>query len=508
MTNEHDHQANSLILKRLGIDTHQEAVVYMRADCPICRSEGFQAHSRVQVITPHRTIIATLNMIHDSLLSHHEAGLSEAAWKRLSPQEGETAFFAHAPSVTSLSAVRAKLYGHRLSDESLQAIIQDVVGGKYTDIELSSFISACVGDRLDRQEIIGLTKAMIQAGEKIHWEHPLIVDKHSIGGLPGNRTTPIVVAIVTAAGLIMPKTSSRAITSPAGTADTMATLTNINLDLPTLQQVVEKEGGCLAWGGSIHLSPADDILIRIERALDVDSEGQLVASILSKKAAAGSTHVVIDMPVGPTAKVRTLEMATVLKEHLEQTGKAIGLKVHVMMTDGTQPVGRGIGPALEALDVLSVLKREKDAPQDLREKSLLLAAKIFTIAKVATQKESYEMAREILDEGRAWIKFQAICEAQGGFHFPQKAAFTHDVLATTKGTVLTIDNRKLAKVAKLAGAPESGSAGIVLHSPLKQQVEKGKPLFTIHAETHGELNYALNYVIAQNNIITIVQEAE
>lgn len=473
----------------------------MHADCHVCRSEGFEAHSRVQVTTHNKKIIATLNVIHDGLLGPNEAGLSEAAWKLLSPQEGETAFFAHPPSVASLSAVRAKLYGHRLSNEDMLSIIQDVVGGKYTDIELSSFVSACVGDRLDRQEIIGLTRAMIQVGERIHWDYPLVMDKHCVGGLPGNRTTPIVVAIVTAAGLIMPKTSSRAITSPAGTADTMATLTNVNLDLPALRRVVGKEGGCLAWGGNIHLSPADDILIRIERALDVDNEGQLIASILSKKVAAGSTHVVIDMPVGPTAKIRNMKMAAALKGHLEQTGKAVGIQVHVMMTDGTQPVGRGIGPALEAMDVLTVLKKEKGAPQDLRERSLLLASKIMEIAGV--EKESYEMAKEILDGGAAWKKFQAICEAQGGFHFPQQAAFTHEVLATTKGVVLSIDNRKLAKVAKLAGAPESATAGVFLHTPLKKRVEKGEPIFTIHAETHGELDYALEFVTAQNNIITI-----
>ncbi len=503
MTDLQNQHRNPLKLKRLGIDTHQEAVVYMRADCPVSRSEGFEAQSRLQVRTSNREIIATLNIMHDGLLKPCEAGLSEAAWKLLSPQDGETAFFRHPPPVASLSAVRAKLYGHRFSDSDLHAIIRDVVAGKYTDVELSAFISACVGDRLNRQEIINLTKAMIQPGDKIRWDHPLIVDKHCVGGLPGNRTSPIVVAIVTAAGLIMPKTSSRAITSPAGTADTMATLTNVNLDLSTMRRVVEKEGGCLAWGGAVHLSPADDVLIRIERALDVDSEGQLVASILSKKLAAGSTHVVIDMPVGPTAKVRTAAMAAVLKDHLEQTGKAIGLKVHVMATDGEQPVGRGIGPALEATDVLAVLKREKDAPQDLRERSLLLAAGILAVAGVSTPEESYETARWILDDGRAWKKFQAICEAQGGLHFPQKAAFTHDVLSSRKGRVEAIDNRKLAKVAKLAGAPESSSAGLVFHAPLKKQVGKNEPLFTIHAETRGELGYALDYVTAQDGIVTI-----
>ncbi|MBF0492497.1 MAG: thymidine phosphorylase family protein [Deltaproteobacteria bacterium] len=496
---------HSLKLKRLGIDTHQEAVVYMRDDCPVCRSEGFEAHSRVQVLTSHHQIIATLNIVHDGILDPQEAGLSEAAWKLLSPLEGETATFAHPPPVQSMGHVRAKLYGHRLSGEAMQSIIQDVVEGKYTDIQLSSLISACVGDRLDGQEIIGLTRAMIQVGEKICWQQPLIVDKHCVGGLPGNRTTPIVVAIVAAAGLVMPKTSSRAITSPAGTADTMATLTNVDLDLATMKRVVEKEGACLAWGGAIHLSPADDILIRIERALEVDSEGQLVASILSKKAAAGSTHVLIDMPVGPTAKVRSPEMAEALKRHLEQTGKAIGLEIYVMLTDGTQPIGRGIGPTLEANDVLAVLQGEKEAPQDLREKSLSLAAKMIELAGLAKEKESQTLARSILEDGRAWKKFQAICEAQGGLHFSQKAAFTQVVLAPQKGIVQVIDNRKLAKVAKLAGAPESSAAGLVLHAPLQKRLEKNEPLFTIHAETHGEMAYALSYVADQKDIITIGQ---
>ncbi len=495
---------HSLKLKRLGIDTHQEAVVYMRADCSVCRSEGFEAHSRVQVITPHSQIIATLNIVHDGLLAPHEAGLSEAAWKLLSPQVGESASFAHPPPVQSMGFVRAKLYGHRLSKSELLSIIQDVVAGKYTDIQLSALISACVGDRLNLEEIIALTQAMISVGEKIIWDHPLVVDKHCVGGLPGNRTTPIVVAIVAAAGLVMPKTSSRAITSPAGTADTLASVTNVNLDLATLKRVVEKEGACLAWGGAIHLSPADDILIRIERALEVDSEGQLVASILSKKAAAGSTHVVIDMPVGPTAKVRSVEMAQALKLNLEKTGEAIGLKVYVMITDGSQPIGRGIGPTLEAWDVLEVLQNDKNAPQDLRQKSLAIAAKIIEIAGLANETESQKLAQALLDDGRAWKKFQAICEAQGAFHFPQKAAFTQAVLASKKGTVQSIDNRKLAKVAKLAGAPESSAAGLVLHTPLGKQIEKDEALFTIHAETHGELAYALSYVADEKDILTIL----
>lgn len=492
---------HSLKLKRLGIDTHQETVVYMRSDCPVCRSEGFEAHSRVEITVHGRRIIATLNVVHDGFLAPDEVGLSEMAWKLLKPHEGEMATFSHPHPVTSMSEVRAKLYGSRLKENAFNTIIQDIVDGNYTDIQVASFIASCAANRLDQDEITGLTKAMIRVGQKITWNVSPVVDKHSVGGLPANRITPIVVAIVTAAGLIMPKTSSRAITSPAGTADTMATLTNVDLSLAAIRKVVEQEGGCLVWGGAISLSPADDILIRIERALDIDSAGQLVASILSKKAAAGSTHVVIDMPVGATAKVRSQQDAMILKEHLEATGRAIGLKVQVVITDGSQPVGRGIGPALEAQDVLAVLKNDKGAPQDLKKKSLLFAAKILEIGNKAKAEESLKMAEKILTEGVAWKKFQAICEAQGGLRLPQIAPFIHEVTAPHSGWVKEIDNRKLAMVAKLAGAPEASTAGIRLHTSLYNYVDKGAPLFTIHAESHGELDYALEYVLAQNTIM-------
>jgi thymidine phosphorylase len=294
-----------LRLRRLGIDTHTEPVVYMRSDCHVCRAEGFSARERVEVRVGTRSVIATLNVVTGGLLADEEAGLSEAAWRLLDAQEGDRIEVAHPAPVESLGHVRAKLYGHRLDDEALRAVIGDVVAHRYSDIELAAFVAAGAADRLDFEETVGLTRAMIEVGERLAWSTRPILDKHCVGGLPGNRTTPIVVAIAAACGLTIPKTSSRAITSPAGTADTMETLAPVDLDLAAMRRVVEREGGCIVWGGAVRLSPADDILIRIERPLDLDSEGQLVASVLSKKTAAGSTHVLIDLPVGPTAKVRS-----------------------------------------------------------------------------------------------------------------------------------------------------------------------------------------------------------
>jgi thymidine phosphorylase len=388
----------------------------------------------------------------------------------------------------------------------MEEIVDDIVAGRYADVHLASFVTACAGDRLDLDEITSLTRAMIDTGTRLEWSGSLIVDKHSVGGLPGNRTTPIVVSIAAAFGLRMPKTSSRAITSPAGTADTMETMTCVDLSLDAIRRVVEREGGCLVWGGSVHLSPADDRLVRVERALDVDSEGQLIASVLSKKAAAGSTHVVLDVPVGPTAKVRSEAAAHRLVYALETVAERVGLRARTHISDGTQPVGRGIGPALEARDVLDILRVEEGAPADLRERSLALAGCVLEFDEHVDEGEGLEIARRILEDGRAWEKFRAICEAQGGFREPEVAAMTHVVEAERAGTIGAIDNRKLARVAKLAGAPEDKVSGLELHVRVGDRLEVGQPMYTIHSETRGELDYALDYVEGHDGIFHLASD--
>lgn len=494
---------HTLRLRRLGVDTHQETVIYMRRDCHVCRSEGFTAHARITVLLGERSIIATLSQITSDLLAPEEASLSESAWRLLEAEEGDRISVAHSPTVESLSHLRTKIYGNRLGRPEFRAIIEDVVAGRYSDIHLSSFITACSAESLDIREMIALTQAMVDVGERLTWDKTPIVDKHCIGGLPGNRTTPIVVAIVAACGLTMPKTSSRAITSPAGTADTMETLAPVDLDFVTLRRVVEQEGGCIAWGGSVRLSPADDILIRVERALDLDSEGQLVASVLSKKIAAGATHLVLDLPVGPTAKIRSAADAEKLGRDLRGVGEAFGLRTEIIMTDGTQPVGRRIGPGLEARDVLSVFNNEPDAPLDLRDRSIRLAGAILDLADGSTGRGGIATARRTLESGRAWSKFQAICEAQGGMRIPPVAAYTQPVLSDRTGRITAIDNRLLARVAKLAGAPTAKAAGLELHASLGERVESGSPLFTIHAESPGELSYALAYAQSRLGIMDI-----
>lgn len=494
---------NTLHAWRTGIDTYQEPVVYMRRDCAVCRSEGFTTQARVQLTTVSASIMATLSVVDGPWLGHGVAGLSEAAWTALQPQPGQSITISHAPVLDSLSHVRAKVYGHRLDAAAFRAVVGDIAAGRYSDLHLAAFITACAGDHLDRDETVSLTRAMIDVGERLDWGRDRVVDKHCVGGLPGNRTTLIVVPIVAACGLTMPKTSSRAITSPAGTADTMEVLAPVDLDIAAMRRTVERTGACIVWGGSVRLSPADDVLIRVERTLDLDSEGQLVASVLSKKAAAGSTHVLIDLPVGPTAKVRSAEAAQTLGRRLVEVGRAIGLQVALRVTDGLQPIGRGIGPALEARDVLAVLRRQADAPDDLRQRALCLAGDILELGGAAPAGAGLRVATEALADGRAWTKFAAICEAQGGLRDVPLASHRHVVETLLAGRVTAIDNRVLSRAAKLAGAPRAPAAGVDVHVRLGDIVRARQPIFTLHAQAPGELAYARQYVDARPPIFQI-----
>lgn len=492
-----------LPLRPAGIDTYRQPVLYLHKGCLVSRAEGFAALTRVKVMCGDREVIALLNVVTGDWLGENEAALSDVAWQALGPGQGELARFAHAESPESTQILRAKVFGSHLSESDFAMVLRDVLAARFSDIELAAFLTACAGDRMNLDESVALTRAMVCVGERIDWGAGPVLDKHCVGGLPGNRTTPIVVAIVAALGYRIPKTSSRAITSPAGTADVMATMTRVDLELDTLRRVVEREGGCLAAGGKMRLSPADDMLIQIERPLDFDSDGQMVASILSKKIAAGSTHVLIDIPVGATAKVRSPAAADAIARRLGFVGEAMGMRVGIHLSDGRQPVGRGIGPALEAHDVLAVLRDTPDAPDDLRRRALDVAGAVLELLPDIAPGSGRARAAEVLASGAALHKFMAICAAQGDFREPEWARFTQPFPAPSGGWIAGINNRQLARIAKLAGAPHDPAAGVVCLLREGDRVEPGQPLFMVHAESRGELAYALAYASGHPDILAI-----
>jgi thymidine phosphorylase len=433
-----------------------------------------------------------LNVVDDpSIVQPDELGLSEQAFNQISLAPGSLVRVAHAEPPASMDAVRRKIGGERLTEADFRTIADDIVRNRYSKMEMAAFLVASGQTGLDREEILYLTRAMTDSGERLRWNEPVVVDKHCIGGIPGNRTSMLVVPIVAAHGMVMPKTSSRAITSPAGTADTMEVLAKVNLNPETMHQVVREQRAFLAWGGTAKLAPVDDILISVERPLGIDYQGQLVASILSKKLAAGSTHLLIDIPVGPTAKVRHMNQALQLRKLFEFAGDHLGIHLEVIITDGSQPVGRGIGPVLEARDVMQVLHNDPAAPPDLRQKALRLAGRLLEFDPDVRGGYGYAIARDILDSGRALAKMQAIIAAQGQQTTQfRPGALTFEITADSDGVVTAVDNFQLAKIARLAGAPMDKGAGVDLLRKLGDPVRKGEPLYRIHAEFPADFNFA------------------
>lgn len=478
-------------IKRLAIDTHPENTAFLLRGGGLA-PEQFQAMRKIAVGDGKKTILATLAIVDDErLLGKGEIGLGEQAFRRLGLPEGAEVDFRQASPPHSLEFVRRKIDGDTLDDPEIAEIIQDIAAFRYSPMEIGAFLVACASF-MTTHETLALTRAMADAGDRLRWPAGAIVDKHCIGGIPGNRTSMIIVPIVAAHGLIMPKTSSRAITSPSGTADTMEVLASVDLSAAQLMSIVEREHGVLAWGGRVNLSPADDILISVERPLRIDTFDQMVASILSKKLAAGSTHLVIDIPVGPSAKVRSQSEAVRLRKLFEYVGRKLGLVLDVILTDGSQPVGRGVGPVLEARDVMAVLRNEAGAPIDLRERAVMLAGRVIEFDPALQGGSGEERARQLLDSGQALAAMERIIDAQGRrTDVLEIGRLSHQVVASSRGTVAAIDCHLIARIARAAGAPIDKGAGIDLLRKVGDRVLQGDILYRLHAETSAGLAAAL-----------------
>jgi AMP phosphorylase len=392
-----------------------------------------------------------------------------------------------APKPDSVRYVRKKLDDVELEADELETIVSDINENRLSDVELGAYVSAAYANGMSLSETMHLTDAMTVAGERIDWGDELVADKHSIGGVAGNRVTPIVVPIVAAAGIKIPKTSSRAVTSPAGTADTMEVFCDVSFSLSEIKDIVAETNGCMVWGGSVNLSPVDDKIIRALTPLSIDPPGQVIASVLSKKRSAGSTHVLIDVPYGEGAKVHGLDDARELAEDFQRVGEDAGMRVECTITQGTQPIGRGIGPVLEARDVLAVLRG--DGPEELRLKSLRLADILLEAC------DADEDAESVLDSGRALSTFRDIVDAQNGdpdvrVDDLQPGEERAVVRADRDGVVTHVDNRLVSDLARRAGAPKDVGAGLYLHRRVGQSVEAGDDLFTLYAEKEDKLDDA------------------
>jgi AMP phosphorylase len=458
---------------------------------------GVLSGDRVRITLRRKSIVAEVGII-PGLVEEGECGIGSFLFSELDAEEGETAEVFPVSKPRSFEFIKKKIVGEKLTKEEIYEIIGDIASGSLNEVEVAAFVSASYMLKMDFDEIEWMTKAMIETGERIVFERGTVVDKHSIGGVPGNKITLLIVPIIAASGLLIPKTASRAITSATGTADTFEVLANVNLSVDEIKEITERVGGVIAWGGATQLAPADDHIIRVEYPLAIDPMPQLLASVMAKKGSVGAKHVVIDIPVGEGSKVPTVDLGRELANHFVELGRRLGLSVFCALSYGGQPVGRAIGPALEAKEALETLEKRKGS-SSLIEKSLGLAGILLEMA--GRSRNGYEDAKEIFLSGKAMEKMKEIIEAQGGEIFSHRDVPIGDKVYTLEakkeGAIEAVFNKTLVKIARAAGAPKDKGAGVYIHKKRGEVVKEGDKILTIYAEKEWKLDNAIDIAMQE-----------
>ncbi|MBD1587177.1 phosphonate metabolism protein/1,5-bisphosphokinase (PRPP-forming) PhnN [Pseudomonas typographi] len=488
--------------RRLPLATGRERLAWLPAHGQAVQADDYLGEAKVDLLAGERAVSAQVYKVLDpTWLADGEIGLCEETFRALGIEEGTSIALRRTPSPASRQALRKKVGGGELGQDEYDMLIRDIVDGRYSEGEISAFLVTATR-HLSDPEVLALAWVRARYATPLRWAAPIVVDKHSMGGIPGSRITLIVVPIIAAHGLAMPKTSSRAITSAAGTADAMETVARVDLTAADVARCVAQTNACIAWNGRLNHSEVDDVMNAITRPLGIDSNRWSVASILSKKLAAGSTHVIVDLPYGERTKLKTQADAQALGELFERIGHGLGLTVKAFATDGKAPVGRGIGPALEVRDVRWVLGNHAQAPADLRAKALFFASHILAWdPAVGNVERGLALAERLLSSGQALAAFERIIDAQGRREPILPGPLTRHIAAPRSGTVHSIDGWTIAGIARRAGAPEDKSAGIDLHCALGQPVQAGDTLYTLHASHALELEAAALLAQMDNGVV-------
>ncbi|MBN1432900.1 MAG: AMP phosphorylase [Methanomicrobiaceae archaeon] len=480
-------------LKAKILDIDYRGVIINRSDA---RKIGVLDGDRIQIIDESTGVfVQAFVSTTEKMLGTGEVGIYHLTNKRLNAKEGDVYEVRFADRPTSIEYIRKKMDGGKLTADETNAIVTDIVDDILSPGEITAYITGSYIQGLDLDEVEYLTRSMVSTGERLNFTSHPIVDKHSIGGVPGNKISLLVVPIIAAAGLKIPKTSSRAITGAGGTADLMEILAPVTFSAEEVQKMTEKAGGVIVWGGATNIAPADDKIIIYEYPLKIDARGQMLASVMAKKYAAGADLVVIDIPVGQHAKVTTVEEGRKLAREFIDLGDRLGMKVECAITYGESPIGHAIGVNLEVREALLILEGA-EVPGSLLQKSISIAGMALEMSGKAQNGEGANVAHELLKNGKALEKMKQIIEIQGGDPkvkaddiTPGKHSF--DVNAPETGYVVEMNNRALITIARTAGAPHDEGAGIYLHKKKGQHVRKGEPIFTIYADREWRLEKSI-----------------
>lgn len=489
--------------KKLDLSSgHRLQVVLKRSEA---RRYGVRAADVLKIHCDGKVFFAIVDFT-DSRVQEGEIGLFKEIWENSKIKKDSPVEVSLIKRPDSIMAIRKKLLGAKLSYKEIKSIIQDISDELLGDIETTYFVASSFRGNYSDVELYYLTKAMVEAGDTLKFKGT-VVDKHSVGGLPGNRVTPILVPIIASLGFTIPKTSSRAVTSPAGTADTAEVFMPVCLGVEDIKRVVAKTKGCLIWGGALKIAPADDKIIKMSYPLGMEPYNKMIVSIMAKKVAMGIKYLVIDMPIGSKTKIKNEKAALMIEKKMQYIAKKFGMKIKVVASRAIDPAGRGIGPALEARDILRVLQQKENLPLDLEKKALKVTSELLVLTGKYKHKDAEKAARQILRSGQAWKKMQEIIMAQGGnpnidSEEIVQGKYKFKVTAKTAGRIAMYDNKAIADLCRTLGAPAVTTAGIYLDKVIGNTFAKGETIFTLYADSVGRLNLA-KAALKKINIIKI-----
>lgn len=466
------------------------------------RELGVMPLDRIMITDPKtkKSSIAIID-ITDSLVSEKEIGLFKDVQKAIKTKDASELCVTAVERPKSVDFIKNKILGQPLKTSEIKEIVKDLDQNRLSDVEAGAFMSAVYIHGYNMQETLAMARALLKNGKRVTFDVKPIVDKHSIGGING-RATMVIVPIVAAAGLYFPKNSSRSITSAAGTADSMEVLANVALDIEEIKKITKKTGAVISWGGALNLAPVDEKIIKIEYPLSLNPQGQIIASVLAKKASVSSSHVVIDLPIGNGLKLSSKEEAEILAEKFIEIGSKLGMKIEAVVTDGNKPSGPAFGPALEAKHALQVL--EGKTFDELAQKSCELSGVLLEMTGKAKEGEGFETARKILRAGKANKKMKEIIKAQQGKIFKSEkithAEFKAEIKSRKEGEIMRIDIKRLTLIARAAGAPYDKKAGVLLKKETGKRIKKHETIYEIHAENKRKLENALKLAKQANGI--------
>lgn len=471
-------------------DRNSWAVLMNQKDCS---KLGIRSGSQILMHIKSQTIAVGV-VITDTLVDCKQVGIFEDLARKFGIQKKEEIEFSLMGQLSSLDAIQENLLGKELSYKDIYSIVDDIASRKLNDVAVAFFVASSFFGEISPRELYYLTKAMAETGTTIRFPG-VVADKHSVGGLSGNETTPIIVPIIASLGIYIPKTCSRTITSASGTADTFEVLAKVSFKNEKLKKIVKKVKGCIVWGVG-DVTPADSRIIDVASQLSVESYEKMVPSIMAKKAAMGVKYVVFDIPVNPTAKIKNMKEAKKLKGILEGLSRRMGIKARVSINVARGPIGRGIGPALQIRDDLRVLEQEENRPKDLEDRALELAGYLLEMTKKAKKGGGRKLAEKTLTSGSALMKMKEIIAAQRGnpfidSHKIKLGKVKYVIPAPKSGKIVSIHNRHLIETCRILGTPFIKEAGIYLDKTIGERVTKGEPLCTMYTITKFHLNLAL-----------------